>query len=285
MSSYNWIKKVFSRRKFNNNRTDCRDVAPAGALDALTLKEAMVPRADIIGASYELRIDDLVKLFLTTGFRAFPVYRDTKDHIVGVIEIHQVLLLLSGQYQEQTWQDRIRQVFFFASPSMPIKEALVHFQKEKNAFIMIVDEFGGIKGLTTRGKIIEYIVQDLQIIESDDEIFATSFREDGAPVVDGRVELETIEEEFATSLRIEEQDVQTLGGLVCTIAGRVPMRGEIIEHPSSGLAFEIVEADQRRIKLIAILNTAVKHEATSESKQSKTKESKQSKTKFLTMNR
>lgn len=220
-------------------------------LHALALWDVMIPRADIIAISGKSSLEDVISLFLETKATALPVFRDTLDHVIGVLVIHEVLAL--QQNKEKTgWHRRIRPVSF-APASMPALEALTILKERHEAFLLVVDEYGGVDGLVSLDGLLQEM-GDLLNIWEEEELFETVQREDGAHIVDGRLDLETFEEEFASFLSDSERkgDVETIGGLACALAGRVPLRGEVIPHPFSGTLLEILEADPRRVKRVAV---------------------------------
>jgi CBS domain containing-hemolysin-like protein len=118
---------------------------------------------------------------------------------------------------------------------------------------MVVDEFGGIDGLVTIENLIEEIVGDIED-EHDVDVAPTLIeRPDGTVIADARMPIEALEERRGTRLRPEgdQDEVSTLGGLVFSLAGRVPKRGEVIAHPD-GIEFEVLDADPRRIKRLRV---------------------------------
>lgn len=212
--------------------------------------DVMVPRADIIALDVDSNHERALKLFSEKQFSRVPVFRDTLDNIVGTIHVKDVLGALA-RGESVDIQKLVRDVPI-VSPSMQILDLLLQMRITQKHMVMVVDEFGGIDGLVTIGDVIESIVGEI-----DDEHDTATHPEiimqgDGMIVADARVDLEEFEEQFGALLSDEERhEAETLGGLVFFIAGRVPSRGEVIQH-KSGLSFEIIEADPRRVKRLYI---------------------------------
>jgi magnesium and cobalt transporter len=146
----------------------------------------------------------------------------------------------------------LRKVLFVA-PSLPILDLLVQMRQARTHIAMVVDEFGGIDGLVTIEDLIEEIVGDIED-EHDVDVAPTLIaRPDGTVIADARIPIDEVEEQHEVKLRDdgEQEDIDTLGGLVFSLAGRVPKRGEVIAHPG-GLEFEVLEADPRRVKRLRI---------------------------------
>jgi CBS domain containing-hemolysin-like protein len=146
----------------------------------------------------------------------------------------------------------LRKVLVVA-PSLPVFDLLVQMRQSRTHIAMVVDEFGGIDGLVTIEDLIEEIVGD---IEDEHDVVATPSlvdRPDGSVIADARIPIETLEEQRGTTLRHngDHEEVDTLGGLVFALAGRVPRRGEVIAHPD-GIEFEVLDADPRRIKRLRV---------------------------------
>ncbi|MBI1300447.1 MAG: CBS domain-containing protein [Alphaproteobacteria bacterium] len=212
--------------------------------------DVMVPRADIVALDVDSSHEQSLQLFSEKQFSRVPVYKETLDHIVGTIHVKDVLgALARGENIEV--KSLVRDVPI-VSPSMQILDLLLQMRITQKHMVMVVDEFGGIDGLITIGDVIESIVgeiDDEHDIAMQPEIIIQG---DGLIVADARVDLEEFEEQFGALLSDEEkEEAETLGGLVFYIAGRVPSRGEVIRH-DSGLSFEIIEADPRRVKRLYI---------------------------------
>jgi hemolysin (HlyC) family protein len=222
-------------------------------LHGLTVDDVMVPRADVVAVAIDTSLADLVKLMGTTNHSRLPVYRETLDDVVGMVHIKDVLSYWDSKTPFRM-ADIIRRVLFVA-PSMPILELLLQMRAQRIHMAMVVDEFGGIDGLVTIEDLVEEIVGEIEDEHDKETAPAMVTRPDGSLEMDARVEIEAFEERVGQVLTSEEraEDIDTLGGLVFFLAGRVPGRGEVIRH-STGIEFEILDADPRRIKRLRACN-------------------------------
>jgi hemolysin (HlyC) family protein len=224
----------------------------------LRVNDVMVPRADIIAVEADTPVSELVALFGDAQHSRLPVYRETLDDPVGLVHIKDVLALIEpGEGGGFRWRSpaigEIKRPILFVAPSMPVLDLLVKMQTTRIQLALVIDEYGGTDGLVSIEDLIEEIVGDIEDEHDED---ATPIRRDetGAYIADARVDLEDFKIETGLALGIEDEDardVDTLGGLVIFLLGRVPQRGEIIAHPA-GYEFEVLEADPRRIKRLRI---------------------------------
>jgi CBS domain containing-hemolysin-like protein len=216
-----------------------------------TAADVMVPRVDIIAFDIEEPFGELVKLLIEHGHSRVPVYRETLDDVTGFVHVKDVLSPVANRRPAKL-AAMLRKVLFVA-PSLPVFELLVQMRQSRTHIAMVVDEFGGIDGLVTIEDVIEEIVGDIEDEHDVDEAPTQIARPDGSIIADARLPIETFEEQHGTPLRHngDHEEVDTLGGLVFTLAGRVPRRGEVILHPG-GLEFEVLDADPRRIKRLRV---------------------------------
>jgi magnesium and cobalt transporter len=216
-----------------------------------TAADIMVPRVDIIAFDIDRPFGDLVKLIIENEHSRVPVYRETLDDVIGFIHVKDVLAPVANRRPVKL-APMLRKVLVVA-PSLPVFDLLVQMRQSRTHIAMVVDEFGGIDGLVTIEDVIEEIVGDIEDEHDVDETPTLIARPDGSVIADARLPIETFEEHHGTRLRHNGDDgeVDTLGGLVFTLAGRVPRRGEVIPHPG-GLEFEVLDADPRRIKRLMV---------------------------------
>ena len=213
--------------------------------------DVMVPRVDIVALDAETPFLDVVHYMIEQGHSRVPVYRETLDDVIGFIHVKDILPSVAER-RETKLAPLLRKVLFVA-PSLPILDLLVQMRQARTHIAMVVDEFGGIDGLVTIEDLIEEIVGE---IEDEHDVADAPYlveRPDGTLVADARTPIEALEERQGIRLRPagEQEEVDTLGGLVSTLAGRVPKRGEVIVHPS-GIEFEVIEGDPRRIKRLRV---------------------------------
>ena len=220
-------------------------------LHGLNVHDVMVPRADIISVDIDVSLDDLVRLMSEQAHSRIPVYRGTLDDIEGMVHIKDVLACSNLEEPPQP-KNIVRRVLFVA-PSMPILELLLQMRVTRVHMALVVDEFGGIDGLVTIEDLVEEIVGEIEDEHDEGGTPLIGERSDGSFEADSRVPLEEFEERVGQILTDEEraEDIDTLGGLVFFLAGRVPVRGEVIRH-ESGVEFEILDADPRRIRRMRV---------------------------------
>lgn len=218
----------------------------------LIVSDVMVPRADIAAIEVEASPDDLKNLFEQHQFSRIPVYRDSLDHVIGIIHIKDILTrMMAGKSYKIS--ELVREVMI-VSPSLPVMDMFVMMREEKKHMALVVDEHGGIDGLVTIIDVIEAIVGDIDDEFDNEEQPQVIEKPDGSLVADGRMDIEDFEDRYGTILQPEErEDVETLGGLATHIAGRLPKRGESFKH-ASGMVLEITEADSRRVKRLRLRN-------------------------------
>ena len=147
----------------------------------------------------------------------------------------------------------IQRKVLFVSPSMQVLELLLQMRAERSHMALVVDEFGGVDGLVTIEDLVEEIVGEIEDEHDQTEEPQMTLNPDGSYIVDARVTIDVLEETLGTVIiEGEREDIDTIGGLVFALSGRVPIRGELIHHPS-GLEFEVLDADPRRIKSLRLL--------------------------------
>jgi magnesium and cobalt transporter len=216
-----------------------------------TAADVMVPRVDIVALDLETPFPEVVKFMVEQGHSRVPIYRETLDDVTGFIHVKDVLGPVAER-RETKLAPILRKVLFVA-PSVPILDLLVQMRQARTHIAMVVDEFGGIDGLVTIEDLIEEIVGEIE--DEHDVADGPSLleRTDGSLIADARTPIELLEKHRGTPLRMvgDQEEVDTLGGLVSSLAGRVPKRGEVIVHPA-GLEFEVLDADPRRVKRLRV---------------------------------
>jgi magnesium and cobalt transporter len=216
-------------------------------LRQLTAYDVMVPRADIVAVAHDVALPALVDTIRREAHSRYPVYRGTTDEIVGMVHIKDVLAYW-GADKPFAIDDVLRKILFVA-PSMRVLDLLLEMRKTRLHLALVVDEFGGIDGLVSIEDLVESIVGEIEDEHDIEERPGVQAQPDGAWLVDARLPLDELEAAIGPLLTDEERgaDIDTTGGLVVALAGRVPARGEVIAHPG-GAEFEILDADPRRIK-------------------------------------
>ncbi|HEY5597513.1 MAG TPA: hemolysin family protein [Kiloniellales bacterium] len=220
----------------------------------LTAYDVMVPRADIISVHIRSGLDDLVAVMSKAGHSRYPVYRESLDDVIGIVHIKDVLKF--AEAKESFDLSKIVRTVLIAAPSMRVLDLLLEMRLSRVHMAVVVDEFGGIDGLVTIDDLVEEIVGEIEDEHDVAEGPKLIERPDGAVIADARATIEEFEALAGPVLADEEreEDIDTLGGLVFYLADRVPTRGELILHPASGIAFEVMEADPRRVKRLRVRN-------------------------------
>ena len=217
------------------------------------VEDVMVPRPDIVAVESETGLDRVVEIMTREGHSRLPVYRDTLDDALGMVHIKDVMAW--GDEAAAFKLTRILRRVLFVAPSMKVLELLLEMRVKRCHMALVVDEFGGVDGLVTIEDLVEEIVGEIQDEHDRSPEDTVVRREDGALDVDARTVIESLEQEFGPVLSEEErEEIDTLGGLVFSLAGRVPIRGELVRHPA-GLEFEILDADPRRIRRLRVRRT------------------------------
>lgn len=215
-----------------------------------TVEDIMVPRAEIVAIEAGAALDEVVAQLTREGHSRLPVFRDSLDNAVGMVHIKD-MLAWRGTAEGFRLDAVVRPVLFVA-PSMHILELLLEMRVKRCHMALVVDEYGGVDGLLTIEDLVEEIVGEIEDEFDRADRPAASLRADGGVDADARVEIEDLEEMIGAFVSDEErEDADTLGGLVFALAGRVPIRGELITHPS-GVEFEILDADPRSIKRLRV---------------------------------
>jgi CBS domain containing-hemolysin-like protein len=265
----NWFLKKIGRSKVDNQIFDTieaiieerEDELPIAndekklltnilKLGSVTVNDVMVPRSDIIAVEASLPFNDIVKAVIESGHSRLPVYRETLDDVIGIVHVKDVF----GCFANEKSAD-LHRLFLpplFISPSMRALDLLLKMRVTHKHLALVVDEYGGIDGLVTIEDLIEEIVGEIEDEHDVAEAPKLMPRPDGTIFADARATIEEFEDWSGPILESEERDeIDTVGGVVFALAGRVPARGEIIFH-DAGLEFEIIDADSRRIKRVRV---------------------------------
>ena len=216
-----------------------------------TVHDVMVPRADIVAIEGETALSDIIDVITGEGHSRLPVYGETLDDAMGFIHAKDVLAWRGAEANFSP--SRILRRVLFVAPSMQVLELLLEMRVKRAHMALVVDEYGGVDGLVTIEDLVEEIVGEIEDEHDQNDDPALTPAADGSLIADARVTVEYLEETVGPILDSDEEreDIDTLGGLVFSLAGRVPIRGELIRH-SSGVEFEVLEADPRRIRRLRL---------------------------------
>jgi len=240
-------------------------VSQARAFDDLSVDDVMKPRADIIAISKSCTFSEIVERFVDAEHSRMPVYKETLDEPVGVVHVKDIFKLLAqpaakrpkpGDKVLQTRRSLVREVLYVPG-AMPAPHLLALMRSRRTHMALVIDEFGGTDGLVTLEDLLEMLVGEIEDEHDEDgEDGVAPIIEDAEGwVVDGRTPLEELEEAIGEGVDLAppdlDEEIDTVAGLVNALAGRVPQRGEEIEHPA-GFAIEVLAADPRRVTRVRV---------------------------------
>lgn len=230
------------------------------AFDEKKVVDVMAPRADVYAVDIETPLDDLVRLFAEAGHSRMPIYRGDLDDPVGMVHIKDVVALLAGGASptgDGPVLKSIRRDILYAPPSMRVTDLLLRMQASRIHMALVIDEYGGTDGLVTIEDLVEEIVGDINDEHDEEDAPTIAPNNVGGWDVDARVELSEFTEETGVQLPAEDDEIDTIGGYVVFLAGRVPQRGEVIVG-EDGFDIEVIEADARKVRKLRIRPSAAK---------------------------
>ncbi len=225
-------------------------------LRRMRIEDVAIPKADIVAVPVTISRDDLVGLFRDSGLTRIPVYDGTLDTPLGLVHLKDFALLhgFNGGGKAFDLASMLRPLLF-VPPSMPIGVLLTKMQTERRHMALVIDEYGGVDGLVTIEDLIEQVVGEIEDEHDTDEDQPWVKEKPGVYLALAKTPLDEFEAEIGRSLteheEIDDDEIDTLGGLVFLLTGRVPARGEVVVHPD-GPEFEVVDADPRRIKRLRV---------------------------------
>lgn len=230
-----------------------------GNLNSMRLEDVAIPRADITSVAEDIGLKDLVAVFKDSGYSRLPVFRDQLDNPVGFIHLKDLALKygFNGSKSKFSMADTMRPLLY-APPSMTIGVLLQKMQAGRIHMALVIDEYGGVDGLLTIEDLVETVLGEIVDEHDTEEDVMWVEESPGVFLAQSRASLT----EFETVLGMgaladtDDEEVDTLGGLVFMLTGRVPAKGEIVPHPS-GVEFEVVDADPRRIKRLRVTRDPV----------------------------
>ena len=210
-----------------------------------TAGDICVTRGDIIAVPNTISFDELIRAFADAGHSRLPVYGESLDEVVGMVHIKDVFIADFDASRDRSLAALMRDPLFVPE-SMGVIELLARMRAERVHLAIVVDEFGGTEGLVTIEDVVEEIVGDIEDEHDEAEAGMLTPLEDGLWEADARIELDELAATVDPRLSSEEDEVDTLGGLVFLLAGHIPATGECVTHPS-GWKLEAVDSDPRRI--------------------------------------
>ena len=220
-------------------------------LRGINASDVMVPRVDIVSVAMSDDFEQIVKQLIKTNHSRVPVRNESLDDIVGILHIKDVLANLFLK-EKQDIKNLLKKPIF-VSPSISLLDLLYEMRVKRRHLALVVDEYGGTDGLVTIEDLVEELVGEIE----DEHDLSSECRlekmNDGSVIVEARIIIDLLDG-FVSSIRKEDlnDEIETLGGFIISIAGRVPVKGEVIRYSPSKLKFEILEADPRKVILVKI---------------------------------
>lgn len=213
-----------------------------------TVSDIMIPRTDIISVPFDITLEELKSHIIDQRHTRTPVYQETLDHILGFLHVKDLLPMIAGDKPFNV-KAYLRQMLY-VPPSMKVLDLLARMRAAGSHMAIVVDEHGGTDGLVTLEDVVEEIVGEIHDEHDEDETQFERITRVNDKIVDvnARIRMEQLEKHLGLQLHAQEEtgEFDTLAGLISSLIGRVPSKGEVIKH-ASGTRFEILEADPRRI--------------------------------------
>ncbi|MGP3699027.1 hemolysin family protein [Rhodobacter sp. NSM] len=222
-------------------------------LRRLRVDDVAIPKVEIVAVPVDIGKEDLVAVFREHGFSRLPVYRETLDQPLGLVLLKDLALEHGFNAGGDFNLKAMLRPLLYAPPSMPIGVLLQKMQRERVHMALVIDEYGGVDGLVTIEDLIETVIGEIEDEHDEAEGPLWTLEKPGIYMAQSRTPLDEFEAEIGLRLRRDEEDeeIDTLGGLVFLRTGRVPVRGEIVPH-ESGAEFEVIDADARKIKRLRV---------------------------------
>ncbi len=223
-------------------------------LRKLRVDDVAIPKAEIVAVPATISFEDLIAAFKESGFSRLPVYKGSLDNPAGLVLFKDLALQFGFSDTRPKFSlTKMLRPLLYAPPSMPLGVLLQKMQAERIHMALVIDEYGGVDGLVTIEDLIEQVIGEIddEHDEAEDKLWAEE--KPGQYLVQARAPLDAFEAEIGMHLADKEDgdDLDTVGGLVFMLAGRVPAKGEVITH-EGGVSFEVVEADPRRVKRLRV---------------------------------
>jgi CBS domain containing-hemolysin-like protein len=243
------------------------------SLHEVSVADIMIPRADILSVAYDATLAEVLEVFHTAGHSRLPVHGENLDDPRGMIHIRDFVDFIAaatdnfkldpalpskvGFAEMSLAESGILRPVLFVPPSMPALDLLVKMQTSHTHMALVIDEYGGTDGLASIEDIVEMIVGDIEDEHDANESPKIERAEDGTFIVDARASLGDVSQVLGEDLGnlVDAEEIDTVGGLITSLAGHVPVRGEILSE--AGLEFEVLDADPRRVKRVRIRRAAV----------------------------
>ena len=209
-----------------------------------TVREVMKPRPEIFAVSSDLTVEQLTEMLRAKPYSRIPVYSGTIDHIVGIVNSHDVLQLTDAEAKVRTVASIMKTDVRFTPETKRVSDLLREMQRDNIRIEVVIDEYGAVAGVVTIEDMVEEIVGEIRD-EHDKDLIKEA---ENTYVVPGSMDVDRLDELFG--LRLEDHEATTIGGLVSEIAGRIPQPGEVIEDDK--LRFEVLESTDRKVDRVRV---------------------------------
>jgi magnesium and cobalt transporter len=225
-------------------------------LRRMRVDDVAIPKADITAVANTSTMEELIDVFKESGLTRLPVYDGTLDTPVGLAHLKDLALQygFNGKTKDFDLGSLLRPLLY-VPPSMTIGVLLTKMQAERRHMALVIDEYGGVDGLVTIEDLIEQVIGQIEDEHDVDEGQYWTEEKPGTYLALAKTPLEDFEAQIGQSLtdhdEVDEEEIDTLGGLVFMLSGSVPTRGEVVMHPD-GVEFEVIDADPRRIKRLRV---------------------------------
>ena len=222
-------------------------------LRRLRVEDVSIPKAEIVAVPVDISREELIATFRESGLSRLPVYEETPDRPLGLLLLKDLALRYGFNGHHPFDLRSLLRPLIYAPPSMPLAALLQRMQAERTHMALVIDEYGGVDGLLTIEDLVEQVVGEIDDEHDTEDEGWWAREKPGCWLMLARAPLEEVETELGRPLvdAAARDEVDTLGGLVFMLAGRVPARGEVIRH-DSGVQFEVVDADPRRIRRLRV---------------------------------
>ena len=258
------LTRLFSRRSTDNSSNETDEIQKNKIsteshgmfnLRRLCVEDVAIPKAEIVSVSADIKKSELVNIFRESGLTRLPVFEGTLDNPIGMVHLKDFTLRYAFASKNTFKIKDILRPLLYVPASMTIGVLLTKMQSDRRHLALVIDEYGGVDGLVTIEDLIEQVIGEIEDEHDIDEGQMWAWESDNTIVALARASLDELGPEigidFTQGPDIDAEEVDSLGGLVFVLAGRVPVRGEVVQHPQ-GLEFEIIDADPRRIKRVRL---------------------------------
>jgi len=247
-------EQLDTNKNFEDSKSGSND--EVGNLLRLSVEDVSIPKADIVAVQDTISKSELFETFKETALTRLPVYENTLDSPLGFVHFKDFILKSNSNHDGSPFLVKnILRTLLFVPPSMSLGVLLAKMQAERTHMALVIDEYGGVDGLVTIEDLIEQVVGDIEDEHDEENQKDWLLEKPGQYLATAKTSLRDFKEETGLDLTneasIDAEEIDTFGGLVFILAGRVPVRGEIVPHPH-GMEFEIVEADPRRVKKLRL---------------------------------